>query len=145
MLSGVTVMKLPTVLALFLSFGSIVLAQDKPAAAKKPTILGEWFLAKETAGGALAAKLKENVNRITIDSESIVAGRTAGYKLDESKNHIDLTIDGGPKNEQGTYAGLYELKGDTLKIHLALPGQPRPTGFEAKVSTVLLVLTRGKS
>ncbi len=137
-------MKCPMVLACLLTLGFAASAQDKPAA-KKPTILGEWFLAKESAGGALAAKLKENVSRVTIDSESIVAGRTAGYKLDEAKNQIDVTIDGGPKAEQGTYSGLYELKGDTLKIHLALPGQPRPTGYDAKDTTVLLVLTRGKS
>lgn len=123
----------------------VVVAQDKPAG-KKPTILGEWFLVKEsTAGANLATKLKENVSRVTIDSESIVAGRTAGYKLDEAKNQLDLTIDGGPKDEQGTYTGIYELKDDTLKIHLGLPGQPRPTGYEAKSSTVLIVLNRGKS
>lgn len=138
-------MKCPMVLACLLAIGLGAFGQDKPAAAKKPTILGEWFLGKETAGGELATKLKENVSRVTIDSESIVAGRTAGYKLDEAKNQIDVTIDGGPKGEQGTYSGLYELKGDTLKIHLALPGQPRPTGFEAKATTVLLVMTRGKS
>lgn len=138
-------MKCPMVLACLLAIGIGAFGQDKPAAAKKPTILGEWFLAKETTGGELAAKLKENVARVTIDSESIVAGRTAGYKLDEAKNQIDVTIDGGPKGEQGTYCGLYELKGDTLKIHLALPGQPRPTGFEANATTVLLVLARGKS
>lgn len=130
--------------ALLLLLVPFALAQDKPDA-KKPTLLGEWYLVKEsTAGGDLAAKLKENVTRVTIDSESIVAGRTAGYKLDEAKNQIELTIDGGPKAEQGTYTGIYELKGDTLKIHLALPGEPRPPGYEAKDKTVLIVLNRGK-
>lgn len=123
---------------------STVFAQN-PAESKKPSILGEWFLVKDsTTGGELATLLKNNITRLTIDSESIVAGRTSAYKLDEAKNHIDLTIDGGPKAEQGTYSGIYELKGDSLKIHLAQPGQPRPTGFEAKNTTVLIVLTRGK-
>ncbi len=138
-------MKCMTAFAILFALTSTGIAQDK-ADAKKPTILGEWFLVKDsTAGGELATKFKENVSRVTIDSESIVAGRAAGYKLDEAKNHIELTIEGGPKAEQGTYSGLYELKGDTLKIHLALPGQPRPTGFEAKDKTVLIVLNRGKS
>ena len=137
-------MKCVSQFGLLLAFALSGIAQDK-ADAKKPTILGEWFLVKElTAGGELATKFKENVSRVTIDSESIVAGRTAGYKLDEAKNQIELTIEGGPKAEQGTYSGLFELKGDTLKIHLALPGQPRPTGFEAKDKTVLIVLNRGK-
>jgi uncharacterized protein (TIGR03067 family) len=137
-------MKFPIALALAFAILHPANAQDKPAA-KKPTVLGEWFLAKETAGGDLATQLKANVSRVTIDSESIVAGRTAGYKLDDTKNQIDVVIDGGPKAEQGNYSGIYELKGDTLKIHLGLPGQPRPTGYEAKDKTVLIVLTRGKS
>lgn len=129
-----------------LGYLAISVAAQYKADPKKPTILGEWYLVKEsTAGGELATKFKENISRVTIDSESIVAGRTAGYKLDEAKNQIELTIEGGPKAEQGTYSGLYELKGDTLKIHLALPGNPRPTGFEAKATTVLIVLNRGKS
>lgn len=137
-------MKFVPAFGLLLSLAILGFAQDK-AESKKPTILGEWFLVKDsTAGGELATKFKENVSRVTIDSESIVAGRTAGYKLDEAKNQIELTIEGGPKAEQGIYSGLYELKGDTLKIHLALPGQPRPTGFEAKATTVLIVLNRGK-
>ena len=138
-------MKFVPAFGLLLSLTVLGFAQDK-VDAKKPTILGEWFLVKDsTAGGELATKFKANVSRVTIDSESIVAGRTAGYKLDEAKNQIEVTIEGGPKAEQGTYSGLYELKGDTLKIHLALPGNPRPTGFEAKDKTVLIVLKRGKS
>lgn len=119
-------------------------AQEKVDKAKSP-LLGEWYLVADmTTGGDLAAKLKENVTRVTIDAESITAGRTAGYKLDADKKQIDVTVDGGPKAEQGTYAGVYELSGDTLKIHLALPGEPRPTGFEAKGKTVLIVLNKGK-
>lgn len=119
-------------------------AEDKPDAKKSP-LLGEWSLVREsTTGGEFATKLKENVTRVTIDAESITAGRAAPYKLDEAKKQIDLTIDGGPKAEQGTYAGVYDLTGDTLKIHLAVPGQPRPTGFDAKPTTVLIVLKKGK-
>lgn len=122
----------------------LTLAATADEKAKSP-LLGEWFLVPDkTAGGDLATKLKENVTRVTIDAESITAGRTAGYKLDADKKQIDVTLDGGPKAEQGNYAGVYELSGETLKIHLALPGQPRPTGFEAKATTVLIVLTKGK-
>ncbi|QEL20216.1 TIGR03067 domain-containing protein [Limnoglobus roseus] len=114
---------------------------DKP----KPPLAGDWTLVREaTAGGELAAKLKENVVRVTIDADAITAGRPAAYKLDADKKQIDVTLDGGPKGEQGTYPGIYELAGDALKIHLALPGQPRPTDFTAKPTTVLLVLTKGK-
>ncbi len=116
-------------------------ADDKP----KSPLVGEWSLVREsTAGGDLATKLKENVTRVVIDAESITAGRTASYKIDAEKKHLDLTLDAGVKAEQGTYSGLYDLTGDTLKIHLALPGQPRPTGFDAKPTTVLIVLTKPK-
>jgi uncharacterized protein (TIGR03067 family) len=132
----------PLVLALAFAGGAV--AQEKPAEKKSP-LLGEWSVDREaTTGGEFATKLKENVTRVTIDAESITAGRAAPYKLDEAKKQIDLTIDGGPKAEQGTYSGVYDLTGDTLKIHLATPGQPRPTGFDAKPTTVLIVLKKGK-
>lgn len=131
------------VIALFVAVltAPFAFADDKP----KSPLAGEWTLVREsTAGGDLAAKLKENVTRVVIDAESITAGRPAAYKLDADKKQLELTLDAGPKAEQGTYAGVYDLTGDTLKIHLALPGQPRPTGFDAKPTTVLIVLTKPK-
>jgi uncharacterized protein (TIGR03067 family) len=121
-------------------------AQEKPDADKLP-LLGEWLVAKDkTTGGPLAKKFSENVARITIDSESITAGRTATYKLQPKENlkQIDISLEEGPKDEQGTYLGIFEVKGDTLQIHLAAPGQPRPTSFDAKPTTTLLVLTKSK-
>ncbi len=138
-------MKMLTLGIVFVLFATTLVA-DEPAAAKKNALLGEWLLVKESTSGAeLAQTLKENIQRITFDTESIVAGRIAAYKLDEAKKQIDVTIDGGPKSEQGIYLGIYELNGDSLKLHLAMPGQPRPTGYESTKETILIALKRGKS
>jgi uncharacterized protein (TIGR03067 family) len=133
--------------AFILFCATLASAQEKAAPEKQP-LLGEWVVVQEkTAGGLLATNLRENVTRVAIDSDAITAGRKASYllKVSESPKQIDLTIDdGGPKAEQGTYLGIYELTGDALKIHLAPPGQPRPGNFEAKPTTILIALTKSK-
>jgi uncharacterized protein (TIGR03067 family) len=70
------------------------------------------------------------------------------YTLDASKTpaHIDMVYAGGP-NKGKTVKGIYELKGDTLKLCVAPPGQDRPAALESKKGEPweLFELTRKKS
>ena len=64
------------------------------------------------------------------------------YKLDPQADpgHIDSTTDGKP----GTERGIYELKGDTLKLCLSTAGGTRPDSFATRAGTdlILIVLKR---
>lgn len=52
----------------------------------------------------------------------------AEYTTDSSPTpkHIDL------KTKKGTQLGIYETDADTFKVCFAVPGQPRPIGFETR-------------
>src|SRR5438067_9840968 len=109
-----------------LAFTFVVCAAEPDKAASP--LQGEWRIVAVEGDGP-AKMLKDNVERILIDAERITAGRPADYTLDAAKKTIDMTIAAGPKVEQGKYLGAYELKGDELKLHFALPGKDRPSGF----------------
>ena len=59
----------------------------------------------------------------------------------KSPKTIDITMKEGDK---GTAHGIYELKGDTLKICVARPNTERPTEFTEK-GTVFITFKRKKS
>ena len=59
--------------------------------------------------------------------------KTAKVKLDATKTpaHIDiLPQEGGDKGK--TVKGIYELKGDTLRLCFGRPDEDRPTAFASK-------------
>lgn len=108
------------------------------AEAKSP-LIGEWRIV-EVAGNGPAKLLKDNVRSLAIDAATITAGRVAKYTADLKKKTIDLTIDGGPKNEQGLYPGIFEVKGAELKLHFAQPGKERPKDFTAHDGSFVITL-----
>jgi uncharacterized protein (TIGR03067 family) len=69
------------------------------------------------------------------------------FKVDVSKKPktIDITFTEGPEKGK-TFKGIYELEGDTYKVCLDPKGKDRPTKFETKKGTgvVLEVLKREK-
>ena len=89
--------------------------------------------------------MKANVARVTFDADTFTAGRAGEYTLDATKSpkQIDLKIAGGPKDERGTYKGIYEVTADSLKVQFALPGKERPAAFAA-TDGILLTLKRDK-
>ena len=119
-------------------------AVDEPVDKVKQPLLGEWSVVDAT-GGELAALLKANVARVTLDADTFTAGRVGEYTLDATKSpkQIDLKIAGGPKDERGTYKGIYEVTADSLKVQFALPGKERPAAFAA-TDGILLTLKREK-
>ena len=123
---------------MFLLLAPALTAEPDKAAA---TLQGDWRIVSVEGDGP-AKMLKENVERILIDAERITAGRSAEYSADLAKKQIDMTISGGPKAEQGKYLGVYELKDGELKLHFALSGKERPTGFTKKDGTFVISLKK---
>lgn len=119
-------------------------AADEPVDKAKQPLLGEWSVVDAT-GGELATVFKANVARVTFDTDTFTAGRSGEYTLDATKlpKQIDLKIAGGPKEERGTYKGIYEVTADSLKVQFALPGKDRPAAFAA-TDGVALTLKRDK-
>ena len=84
----------------------------------------------------------------------VVKGNTLKIKFDspftlhekKTPRQIDLEVKEGPANEMGTWKGIYELKGDNLKICISMPGNDRPQEFTTREGrfTMLLRLKRDK-
>jgi uncharacterized protein (TIGR03067 family) len=99
---------------------------------------GTWVVVKvEQAGVAVPLKPPvKNTFAFTADEVTHEDGggkKVAVYKLDPAGKpaHIDpLAEDGADKGK--TYKGIYELKGDTLRLCLAPAGEERPAVFSSK-------------
>lgn len=120
------------------TFALLLLPAFSFAQPAKPTIEGEWKVVNVEGN----ASLKENVTKITIDAETITAGRAAKYSIDPAKGTIDMAIDAGPVIEQGKYLGVYELKGNELKLHFAAVGKPRPAGMKREEGSFIISLKK---
>jgi uncharacterized protein (TIGR03067 family) len=62
---------------------------------------------------------------------------TGTMKIDPTKKPktIDTTQDSDGDTKGKTFPGIYEIKGDTIKICTAAPGKERPTEFAAKAGS----------
>ncbi len=67
---------------------------------------------------------------------------SAKLKIDSTKTPptFDLTYDDGPDKGK-TSLGLYEVKGDELRIASSDPGGERPTGISSKEGTTWTLVT----
>ena len=83
--------------------------------------------------------LADGKKAFTLPDKTIEEGT---YKLDATKKpaEIDVTTSG----RDGTEKGIFEVKGNSLKLCLASKGGARPTEFTTKMGTdqILIVLTR---
>ena len=111
-------------------------AAEKPDSDKEK-IKGSWQFVSSTEGGQ-ETKLPSGMTVVITDSllttrrpgQDLVGGK---YMLDPTQKprQIDLSIE-ETRGHPIVQKGIYDLQGDTLRIHLAVAGQPRPTDFEAK-------------
>jgi uncharacterized protein (TIGR03067 family) len=86
------------------------------------------------------------VSRLVFQGEKLTFRGICDYKLNPlgSPKEIDVIPRDGPVQEKDqTFVGIYELKGEELRIGVAGPGQARPANFEDATSAVL-VLKRAK-
>ena len=116
----------------------------------KDAIQGEWKIVSAKKAGKGPAEEDVIGRTLTITADEVKFHFDAGYTLDPSKDpkRIDLTPSEGAGNEKGkVFQGIYKLAGDKLTIHLAHPGEDRPTDFENKddgTNNLLLELERVK-
>ncbi|HUT35795.1 MAG TPA: TIGR03067 domain-containing protein [Planctomycetota bacterium] len=91
--------------------------------------------------------------KLTIKGDHVDAERLDGQKLPMNEGTYKITpgtpmqMDGTETNARGrarAYLGIAELNGDTLKWCVATPNNPRPTEFETKRPSFLVILKRQK-
>jgi uncharacterized protein (TIGR03067 family) len=123
----------------------------KPADAKA-SLDGTWVAVATIKNGAEAPKEELEGTKVTFKDNTFTL--TQGGKEMKGTIQIDATkkpatidielTEGGDKGETGS--GIFELKGDDLKLCLGLHGNPRPTAFEAPEGSgcVLVTLKREK-
>jgi uncharacterized protein (TIGR03067 family) len=92
-----------------------------------------------TINGEAVPAAKGKMARLKLDGNNFalqLAGRTIAkgrYKVDPSQTPkaIDMTFTGG-LGQGLSVKGIYEVKGDTLKLCHTPPGQARPTEFSSR-------------
>ncbi|MBN9122043.1 MAG: TIGR03067 domain-containing protein [Planctomycetes bacterium] len=133
------------VTAVLLTFVSTALAAE-PAGDLK-TLQGTWVIAEATlAGRDHTDDFKDMKLTVTGQSYTIDFGKNSekgALKLDVAKKprQIDLTTSKEGPFKGRNLPGIYELKGDTIVLCLNSEKQERPTAFEAKEKTPLMLLT----
>jgi uncharacterized protein (TIGR03067 family) len=112
---------------------------------------GTWrFISQEIEG---KPKPPEEVKKLTItfsgdkwsvrDGDQVVQAGT--HKLDPSKKpaQVDAAVDEG-EGKGSTMLGIYELKGDTMKVCFDTEGKQRPASFTSKAGQFAAVIEREK-
>jgi len=122
-----------------LSFVCAVVADEKADVEKElKKFQGSWIFESSEAGGqkfsaddlkGLVVTFAGNKHTVKKDDEVI---QTGAQKIDPSKSPktIDVTMTEGP-NKGAVMLGIYEFKGDTLKVCFAADGKARPTEFKS--------------
>jgi uncharacterized protein (TIGR03067 family) len=124
-----------------------------PPKGDRELILGAWKVVRADANGKHQPRDVSTEQRWTITRERITIDHGDGekgeveYKLDPAvrPRAVDLTFNGAPWRGT-TFHGIYELKGNQLKVCYTRAVGRRPTTFsvngEADRGSVLLVLQR---
>jgi uncharacterized protein (TIGR03067 family) len=136
------------VVALLLA-AAVARPQDEASKSDLKKMDGTWKVTLHEMGGK---KTTEDVNKkadvqlVIKDGKFTISfgGKEAGagtIKLDASKKPktIDVTTTKGPQ-EGKTMQGIYELKGDDMRVCFAQPGDARPTEFGTKEGSSQLLL-----
>ncbi|MFO0805480.1 MAG: TIGR03067 domain-containing protein [Gemmataceae bacterium] len=107
---------------------------------------GEWKITSAKMGG-------KNAEDDIVGKPVRFTGEKVMFKLDgtfalgsgKDPKQILLTFAGEPAGRQ-KFAGIYRFDGAKLVLHIAHPGDERPTDFESKpgTTTMLIVLERVK-
>jgi uncharacterized protein (TIGR03067 family) len=140
---------------LILVAGALIAAEKKKEAPKKDVDLmqGSWTVEEaahngETAGEDKLAELKIAIKGAKLSVSTGEDAYQVPFKLDPTKK--PKTIDAAPKG--GLFGdkelkGIYEIKGDSLKMCFAESGKDRPTEFKSEADSghILLVLKRKKA
>ena len=114
---------------------------DEPAPGK---LEGDWVVestepAKEAPPGSITMRFADG--KVSISEGGRERKETAGYTVDLTKKPatIDIRPEGGPKEQ--LIQGIFELKGDTLKLCFGRDGADRPTELKADVEKRVMLIT----
>jgi uncharacterized protein (TIGR03067 family) len=143
-------MKRYVVLALVVGF---LVGADDPQKAKgkegATALEGTWVVISITEGGKeddgfKNAEMVFEGNTITIKTKQ--GDRKATFKIDPQKKTIDL-VRAWVSAKEELAKGIYQLKGDELKVCHSRPGGDRPKDFMAGKGSgnTLIVLKRAKT
>jgi uncharacterized protein (TIGR03067 family) len=132
-------------LAVLFSVSFLAFAEEKKAA-----LDGKWTVesltrdgkADETMKGATREHAGEKYS-VTPKSGSNAIAVAGTFTLDEGKKTIDMKPSSGRYKDK-TLLGIYKQDGDTLTIAFAEPGKDRPTAFESKEGTGVVVAVHKK-
>jgi uncharacterized protein (TIGR03067 family) len=125
---------------------SALRAEDKPASGDQEKIQGSWVIESVLHSGRPVPEAKDHA--VVFEGNKMKTKRgdqevSMAFKLDASQTPKAIDVDMGGQNGKG----IYELKGDTLKIAHGELGDPRPKDFESKEGSKasVIVLKRKKS
>jgi uncharacterized protein (TIGR03067 family) len=135
--------------ALLLVAVGLLIAADK-AKNDGDKVLGGWTVESfmqsgQTVDDAKGDKVTFKKGKVEIKGKN--GDHSGAYKLrpGASPKQIDFTPDDGEGADK-VHKGIYELKGDTLRVLLAGPDEDRPKNFKDKEGTgvIYVVLKRDK-
>jgi uncharacterized protein (TIGR03067 family) len=102
-----------------------------------PKLEGKWILTSLLRDGKADESMKDAIREHKGDKYSLAPkeGKAVDgtIKIDASKSPKTMDMMPSEGRYKGkTLQGIYEIDGDTLKIAFAEPGKERPTAFESK-------------
>jgi uncharacterized protein (TIGR03067 family) len=120
-------------------------------AADKSPIDGKWTIETVTRDGKVddnyagASRVHEGSKYTMKGAEGKTLPTTDGaFTVDADKKTLDMKPAGGRYKDK-TLVGIYKLDGDTLTIAFAEPGKDRPTKFESKEGSGVVVAVMKKA
>jgi uncharacterized protein (TIGR03067 family) len=106
------------------------------------TLQGTWTLSSGESNGKALTKeqlkdgklvIKKDNYSVTIEGAEAITGE---QKLDATAKPKTIDIkDSSGANKGKTCLGIYEVKGDELRVAFAAPGKDRPTKFSTKADS----------
>jgi uncharacterized protein (TIGR03067 family) len=142
-------------LPVFAFLAGLAVAADPPAdavRADQQRLQGAWQVVSQEADGMkgpdeVARHMRYTFagDRLTISPAEPGSDSELACRLDPAKmpKAIDMTVRTG-RNKGKTYAGIYALEGDGLKICFAKGDRPAAFATRAGSGTALIVLKRAK-
>jgi uncharacterized protein (TIGR03067 family) len=133
-----------------LATSALLAASPAPAASPADdakAIQGTWKPAgAELAGHRLSDRLTARITLTLSDGAyTVTVGDSTDkgtYKIDPSTHPRSITLTGTEGPHQGkTFAAIYELDGDILRICYDLTGQQAPKDFKTEPNTKLYLVT----